>query len=121
MKDEHFKETLDGWEEWDEPFERRLDKIYRLKVMLDEESRLRYAMTKGREEGRREGRREGREQGRKEGREKGRQQVMTKVIRNGYENGVSLSTLSMLTGYSEKEVQCIIQSFQNEKESRVQN
>lgn len=105
MKDEHFTETLDGLEEWDEPFEVRLDKIYRLKVMLDEESRLRYARTKGREEGIKEG----------------RQQVKTKVIRNGYENGVSLSTLSMLTGYSEKKVRCIIQSFQNEKESRVQN
>jgi len=47
----------------------------RLKTILDTESKLRYAMTKGKEEG----------------------------IKEGREKGINLSALSTLTGYSEQD------------------
>lgn len=123
MKDERLMEVFEAWDEWSTTPEMRIDNILRLKPILDAESKRRYAMEKGKEEGRREGRaigiKEGREEGIKEGREKGikkgREKVIKEVIRKGYQNGINLSTLSMLTGYSEQDVQAVIQSFENEE------
>ena len=119
MKDERLMEAFEASDEWSTTPEMRIDNILRLKPILDAESKRRYAMEKGKEEGRREGRREGRAAGIKEGRERGRKEgrekVIKEVIRKGYENGIDLSTLSMLTGYSEQDVQAVIQSFENEE------
>lgn len=103
MKDERLLEAFEAWDEWSTTPEMRIDNILRLKPILDAESKRRYAMEKGKEEGRREGIKEGREK------------VIKEVIRKGYENGIDLSTLSMLTGYSEQDVQAVIQSFENEE------
>ncbi|MFD0942954.1 hypothetical protein [Savagea faecisuis] len=106
MKDERLMEAFEASDEWSTTPEMRIDNILRLKPILDAESKRRYAMEKGKEEGRREGR--------AIGIKKGREKVIKEVIRKGYENGIDLSTLSMLTGYSEQDVQAVIQSFQKE-------
>ncbi|MFD0942935.1 hypothetical protein [Savagea faecisuis] len=95
MKDERLMEAFEAWDELSATPEMRIDNILRLKPILDAESKRRYAMTKGKEEGREEG--------------------IKEVIRKGYENGIDLSMLSMLTGYSEQDVQAVIQSFENEE------
>lgn len=114
MKDERLMEAFEEWDEWSTTPEMRIDNILRLKPILDAESKRRYAMEKGKEEGRREGRAIGIKEGREKGIKKGREKVIKEVIRKGYENGIDLSTLSMLTGYSEQDVQAVIQSFQKE-------
>lgn len=94
MKDERLMEAFGAWDELSATPEMRMAYTSRLKTILDTESKLRYAMTKGKEEGIKE--------------------ANKNIIFNGYRNGLDVTTLSMLTGYSEKDVQEMIQSFQRE-------
>ena len=100
MKDERLMEAFEAWDELSATPEMRMAYTSRLKTILDAESKLRYAMTKGEEKGREEGIRE----------------ANKNTIFNGYRNGLDVTTLSMLTGYSEKEVENIIESFEEEEE-----
>lgn len=100
MKDERLMEAFEAWDELSATPEMRMAYTSRLKTILDTESKLRYAMTKGEEKGREEGIRE----------------ANKNTIFNGYRNGLDITTLSMLTGYSEKEVENIIESFEEEEE-----
>ena len=94
MKDERLMEAFEAWDELSATPEMRMAYTSRLKTILDIESKMRYAMTKGKAEGIIE--------------------ANKNIIFNGYRNGLDVTTLSMLTGYSEKDVQEMIQSFQRE-------
>ena len=96
MKDERLMEAFEAWDELSATPEMRMAYTSRLKTILDTESKLRYAMTKGKEEGIIE--------------------ANKNIIFNGYRNGLDVATLSMLTGYREQEVERIIESFEKETE-----
>lgn len=92
MKDENLFEAFEVWENMSQTPETIYAYQSRLKYMLDEEAKIVDTMAKGRKEGR--------EEGLIEGIEIGKEEVLMETIRNGLTNGIDLSTLALLTGYS---------------------
>src|SRR4029079_18067811 len=73
-------------------------------AIMDARCRMEGARDEGLEEGRKKGLEEGREKGREEGREQGMQEERKKLIQNLLAKSLPLTTISELTGYSEKEI-----------------
>ena len=95
MKDERLLEAFTAWEELSQTPETVIAYHSRLKAIEDHELSILHAKEEGIEEGIEEGKKE--------------------TIRNGYENGVDVTTLALLTGYSEERVKAIIASFKQSK------
>ena len=99
MSDEEFLKIYNTLEKLDLTPEEAISYHSRLKVIRDHELSLLHAKEVGIEEGIEMSKAEGIEEGKKE------------TIRNGYENGVDVATLALLTGYGEERVKAIIASF----------
>lgn len=95
MKDERLLEAFTAWEELSQTPETVIAYHSRLKAIEDHELSILHAKEEGIEEGIEEGKKE--------------------TIRNGYENGVDVTTLALLTGYSKEKVKVIITSFKQSK------
>ncbi len=55
-----------------------------------------------------EGREEGLKEGLKKGREEGREEAKKQIILSGYQNGISIALLCLLTDYCEEDVLSIL-------------
>lgn len=91
MSDEEFLKIYNTLEKLDLTPEEAISYHSRLKAIRDHELSLLHAKEEGIEEGIEEGKKE--------------------TIRNGYENGVDVATLAVVTGYGEEKVKAIIASF----------
>lgn len=95
MSDEDFFKIYNTLEKLDITPKEAISYHSRLKAIWDHELSLLHA----KEEGIEMSKAEGIEEGKKE------------TIRNGYENGVDVATLAVVTGYGEERVKAIIASF----------
>lgn len=103
MSDEEFLKIYNTLEKLDLTPEEAISYHSRLKVIRDHELSLIHAKEVGIEKGIEMGRAESIEEGKVEGKKA--------MIRNGYENGIDITTMALVIGYSEEEVKAIIASF----------
>lgn len=84
MRDERLLDAFGAWEELSQTPDSIIAYESRLKKIIDEEAKIDYAKHKGREEGKIE------------------------VILTGFKNGLNITTLAQITGYSEERVEEIL-------------
>lgn len=98
VEDHRLLDAFSAWEELSQTPESIIAYESRLKKIIDDEAKIDYARYQGREEGREEGRTKGKVEGKID------------VILQGAKNGLSITTLAQITGFSEERVEEILKN-----------
>ena len=100
------EQEMDAYEDfWDKLGAERL--LFVDSNSISREEGRKEGREEGRAEGRKEGREEGRAEGREEGRAEGRQEERVEMARKMLTRGMDYTTISQLTGLSEKELKTL--------------